>query len=132
MATTDTEKTPAGAVQSKVPAVANTSCPAATNPSLVSFIVIELLVANIGPTVEPDLTDAVKVSAPSVFPSAVAVTVNWAVCEFISTLPDDVSKSPEFVTDQYLTVPSGIDHITLIVKVTVDPSSTDAALDTME
>ena len=71
----------------------------------------------------PD-TVTVNVSAPSVVLSTVGVTVNDPALLLIVTVPEEVPKSPSFVTDQFKTVPFGMfDVPTLIVA--ADPSSTE-------
>jgi hypothetical protein len=54
--------------------------------------------ANIVPDMEPDLIEAVNVSAPSVVESAVGVTVKEPAFEVIVNEPEVVVKSPAFVS----------------------------------
>jgi hypothetical protein len=65
---------------------------------LVSLIVMFVVDANIVPDMEPDLIEAVNVSAPSVVESAVGVTVNEPTFEVIVNEPEVAEKSPAFVS----------------------------------
>jgi hypothetical protein len=67
---------------------------------LVSFIVIEVLVASIVPLVLPERIEAVNVSAPSVVMSAVGVTEKDPLLLVIANDPELVPKSPGFVMVQ--------------------------------
>jgi hypothetical protein len=94
---------------------------------LVSFTVIEPLVATMGPDVLPVRILTVKVSAPSVVESAVVLILKEPVPDVIVKLPDVLVKSALVVVVsakvQYNVVPDKTFTV-LTVHVNVLPSST--------